>query len=145
VDVVGVAGGSLLVIMFEAPYSLHTHSRSSSYIYNAIQHLLPSKECNPSLIYYAWSHRGVVAVGDSLCFSFESCCMFRAPHPLHTHDINSTLHKYYVFQHLLCGFHSSQTDMLGFMSQWQSLESLLVSHLQCAVGYDLGNPPTSYS
>jgi hypothetical protein len=40
VHVVGVAGGSLLVLMFEAPHSLHTHSRSSLYIYNAIQHLL---------------------------------------------------------------------------------------------------------
>jgi hypothetical protein len=41
VDVdVGLAGGSLLVLTFEAPHSLHTHSRSSLYIYNAIQHLL---------------------------------------------------------------------------------------------------------
>ena len=41
-DVVGAAGESLLVLMFEAPHSLHTHShiRSSLYIYNAIQHLL---------------------------------------------------------------------------------------------------------
>ncbi len=40
-DVLGVAGGSLLlVIMFEAPHSLHTHIRSFSYIYNAIQRLL---------------------------------------------------------------------------------------------------------
>jgi hypothetical protein len=29
-----------LVLMIEAPHSLHTHSRSSLYIYNAIQHLL---------------------------------------------------------------------------------------------------------
>ena len=41
VVVVGVAGGSLLVLMIEAPHSLHTHIRSSSYIiYNAIHHLL---------------------------------------------------------------------------------------------------------
>ena len=39
-DVVGIGGGSLLVLMIEAPHSLHTHSRSSLYIYNAIQHLL---------------------------------------------------------------------------------------------------------
>jgi hypothetical protein len=35
VDVVGViavAGGSMLVIMFEAPHSLHTHIRSFLYI-----------------------------------------------------------------------------------------------------------------
>jgi hypothetical protein len=40
VDVVGVGGGFLLVLMIETPHSLHTHSRSSLYIYNAIQHLL---------------------------------------------------------------------------------------------------------
>jgi hypothetical protein len=40
VDVVGVSGGSLLVLVFEAPHSLHTHIRSSLYICNAIQHLL---------------------------------------------------------------------------------------------------------
>jgi hypothetical protein len=39
VDVVGLGGGFLLVLMIETPHSLHTHSRSSSYIYNAIQHL----------------------------------------------------------------------------------------------------------
>ena len=39
-DVVGIGGGSLLVLMIEAPNSLHTHSRSSVYIYNAIEHLL---------------------------------------------------------------------------------------------------------
>jgi hypothetical protein len=33
VDIVGVAGGSLLVLMFEAPHSLHTHIRSTLYIY----------------------------------------------------------------------------------------------------------------
>jgi hypothetical protein len=40
VDVVGIGGGSLLGLMIEAPHSLHTHIRSSLYIYNAIQHLL---------------------------------------------------------------------------------------------------------
>jgi hypothetical protein len=40
VDVVGIGGGFLLVLMIETPHSLHTHSRSSLYIYNAIQHLL---------------------------------------------------------------------------------------------------------
>jgi hypothetical protein len=41
-----------------------------------------------------------------------------------------------------------QPDMcLVSQSQWQSLEleSLLVSHLQCAVGYDCGTPPTPFS
>jgi hypothetical protein len=31
---------NMLHVMIEAPHSLHTHNRSSSYIYNAIQHLL---------------------------------------------------------------------------------------------------------
>jgi hypothetical protein len=35
-----VEGGSLLVLMIESPHYLHTHIRSSCYIYNAIQHLL---------------------------------------------------------------------------------------------------------
>ena len=39
-DVVGVAGGSLLVLIVEASNTLHTLSRSSLYIYTAIQHLL---------------------------------------------------------------------------------------------------------
>jgi hypothetical protein len=32
VDVVGIGGGFLLVLMIEAPHSLHTHSRSTVYI-----------------------------------------------------------------------------------------------------------------
>ena len=35
----GIGGGSLFVLMIETPHTLHTHSRSSLYIYNAIQHL----------------------------------------------------------------------------------------------------------
>jgi hypothetical protein len=31
---------SQLVLMIETPHPLHTHTRSSLYIYNAIQHLL---------------------------------------------------------------------------------------------------------
>jgi hypothetical protein len=33
---VGIAGGSLLVLMIETPHPFHTHTRSSLYIYNAI-------------------------------------------------------------------------------------------------------------
>jgi uncharacterized membrane protein len=46
VDVLGVkAGVSTLVLMIETPYTLHTHSRSTLYIYNiyiykGFQHLL---------------------------------------------------------------------------------------------------------
>ena len=38
-SLVSVEDGSLLILMIEAPHSLHTHSRSSLYIYNAIQNL----------------------------------------------------------------------------------------------------------
>jgi hypothetical protein len=40
VDVVGIGGGYLLVLMIETPYPFHTHSRSSLYIYIVFQHLL---------------------------------------------------------------------------------------------------------
>ena len=38
-DVVGIGGGSLLVLLIEVPHPLHTHRRSSSYIYKDFQHL----------------------------------------------------------------------------------------------------------
>ena len=34
-----VGGGYLLVLMIEAPHPLHTHSRSTSYIYKVFKHL----------------------------------------------------------------------------------------------------------
>jgi hypothetical protein len=37
VDVVGVGGGTLLVLMIEASHPLYTRIRSSLYIYNAVQ------------------------------------------------------------------------------------------------------------
>jgi hypothetical protein len=40
VDVVGEGGRFLLGLMIKTPHSLHTHRRSSLYIYNAIHHLL---------------------------------------------------------------------------------------------------------
>jgi hypothetical protein len=40
VDLLGVGGGSLLVLMIEVPHPLHTHSRSALYIYKAVQLLL---------------------------------------------------------------------------------------------------------
>jgi hypothetical protein len=33
VDFVGIGGGSLLVLMIDTPHPVHTHSRSSLYIY----------------------------------------------------------------------------------------------------------------
>ena len=43
-DVVGIGSGSQFVRMIETPHTLHTHSRSSLYIYNAIQHV---QQCLP--------------------------------------------------------------------------------------------------
>jgi hypothetical protein len=40
VDVVGVGGGSLLVLMIEASQPLHTHRRTSLYIHKVFQYLL---------------------------------------------------------------------------------------------------------
>jgi hypothetical protein len=40
VDVVGIGGGYLLVLTIEASHPLHTHGRSSLYIYIVFQHLL---------------------------------------------------------------------------------------------------------
>ena len=37
--VVGIGGGSLFVLMIETPHTLHTHSRSSLYLYKVFQHL----------------------------------------------------------------------------------------------------------
>jgi hypothetical protein len=78
--------------------------------------------------------------------------MIEAPHTLHTYS-RSTLYLYEVFLHLLQWlvfiWMQPKPDMcFASQSQWQSLESLLVSHLQlqCAVvGYDWGILPTSYS
>ena len=40
-DVVGIGGGFLLVLMIETPHPLHTHISSFIYIY--IMHLAPAK------------------------------------------------------------------------------------------------------
>jgi hypothetical protein len=39
VDLLGVGGGYLLVLMIEASHTIHTLIRSSSYIYKVFQHL----------------------------------------------------------------------------------------------------------
>ncbi len=39
-DLLGVGGGSTLVLIIKTPHTLHTHSRSSLYIYEVFQHLL---------------------------------------------------------------------------------------------------------
>jgi hypothetical protein len=78
VDVAGVVGGSLLIVlMIEASHPLHTHTRSSSYIYKVFQHLLQW------LVVIRMQHHTdmlglavtVVVVGHSLGFSLVICCM----------------------------------------------------------------------
>jgi len=67
VDVVGIGGGSLFVLMIETPHTLHTHSRSSLYIYNAIQHLqqwLPVIRMQP--------HPDICPLGPE-----SGCCWYR--------------------------------------------------------------------
>jgi hypothetical protein len=75
VDVVGVAGGSLLVVIIEAPHSLHTHRRSTSYIYKVFQQLLwlvvIRMQIQPDI---CLDSHTVVAVGVSLGFSLAMCC-----------------------------------------------------------------------
>jgi len=67
VDVVGIGGGYLLVPMIQAPHSIHTHSRSSLYIYNAIQHLRQGIQVismPPHPIFAIWDLRvDVVGIG----------------------------------------------------------------------------------
>jgi len=49
VDVVGIGGGYLLVLMIEVPHSIHAHSKSSLYIYNA--------QCNSAPATVATDHK----------------------------------------------------------------------------------------
>ena len=90
--------------MIGAPHPLHTHSRSSSYIYSvSAASTVDSghEDATPT-----WCMIGltvsVVVVGDSICFLLVMCCRlwFWTPHPLHTH-VRSTSYIYIVFQHLL--------------------------------------------
>jgi uncharacterized protein YerC len=94
VDVVGVAGGSRLVLMIEAPNSLHTHRRSSLYIYNAIQHLLQRLQVIRMLPHTDIRPQWDVAGGSRLVLMIED------PHSLHTHR-RSSLYIYNAIQHLL--------------------------------------------
>jgi len=99
VDVVGIGGGSLFVLMIETPHTLHTHSRSSLYIYNAIQHLqqwLPVIRMQP--------HPDICSLGhESGCCWYKSGSLFvrmiETPHTLHTHS-RSSLYIYNAIHHL---------------------------------------------
>jgi hypothetical protein len=89
VDVVGEGGRFLLVLMIKTPHSLHTHRRSSLYIYNAIYHLLQwlvvismylqpdicSMKPERELSGYCWGRRWVSVV-----------LRIKTPHSLHTHS-----------------------------------------------------------
>jgi hypothetical protein len=108
VDVVGKAGGFLLVLMIEAPHFLHTHIRSSLYINNVIQHLLQWLQVirmQPPLI-YDWFHKFTkVVAGGSRRFTWihhgvALLHLIRAPHTLHTHSRSSS-YIYIVFLHLI--------------------------------------------
>jgi hypothetical protein len=94
--------GVLLLRMIKTPHTLHTHSRSSSYIYLVFQHLL------------LWLVVKRIQPQPDICLVHSDSwfltwimllTIIGASHPLHTHNI-STLYIYKVFQHLLlwhCG------------------------------------------
>jgi hypothetical protein len=64
--------------MIEAPHTLHTHRRSSSYIYTELQHLLPwlavkwMQHCT-DICWVSWSQFTVVAVGECVGLTFVAC------------------------------------------------------------------------
>ena len=110
-DVVGIGGGYLLVLLIEVPhslhthsrsYSIHTHSRSSLYIYNVIQHLRQWLQVirmppHPDICYLgAKSEEWMPLVGGYLLV-----LMIQAPHSIHTHSRSrSSLYMYNTIQHL---------------------------------------------
>jgi hypothetical protein len=97
--VVGIGGGSLLVLLIEAPHSLHTHSKSSLYIYNAVQHLqqwLQVIRMLPQPYYLSETF------GEEIIFESHLECtyvMIETPQPLHTHS-RSSLYIYNAIQNL---------------------------------------------
>jgi hypothetical protein len=140
--------------MIEAPHPVHTHSRSTSFIYKVFQHLLQwlvvviRMQPQPDICLVSQSQRCSKRFSWFLTCSISYEDMIKAPHPLHTH-VRSSPYIYTVFQNLLPWPVASDDApttlyMFGFTVMWQSLESiLLVSHLQCAVGYNWGNPSAS--
>jgi hypothetical protein len=98
VDVVGIGGRYLLVLTIEASHPLHTHSRSSLYIYIVFQHLLQFLVdiMMPPHPYIQPLGVDVYCVGGGYLLLLT----IEASHPLHTHG-RSSLYIYIVFQHLL--------------------------------------------
>ena len=96
--------GVTMGLMIETPHSLHTHTRSSLYIYNAIQHLLQGfciiRMMQHHIITALWDLRvNAVGIGGG----FLLVLMIETPHTLHTY-IRSSLYIYNAIQHLLQGF-----------------------------------------
>jgi hypothetical protein len=91
VDVVGIGGGYLLVLTIESSHPLHTHRRSSLYIYIVFQHLLLWLQVirMPPLPYIHPPGPDVVGIGGGylLVLTIETS------QPLHTHS-RSSLYTY---------------------------------------------------
>jgi hypothetical protein len=84
--------------MIEAPHPLHTHRRSTLYIYNVFPHLILQLQVirmQPPTWYMLGLTVKVVVVGDFLQY-----VMIEAPHTLYTHSRSSS-YIYIVFPHLI--------------------------------------------
>ena len=91
---------SVIVLMIEVPHSIHTHSRSSLYIHNVIQHLRQWLQVirmppHPDICYL----RPLVFESHLECTYVCTYVMIETPQPLHTH-IRSSLYIYYAIQNL---------------------------------------------
>ena len=88
--------------MFEAPHPLHTHSRSSLYIYNAIQNLLLWLQVIRMLPHPDICYLRPETFGEEILFESHLECtyvMIETPQPLHTHS-RSSLYIYNAIQNL---------------------------------------------
>jgi len=90
----------LLVIMIETPHPVHTHSRSSLYIYKVFEHLqqwlvVIRVSLQPDIC----SHLRVMLCMDSHLDPLLVVLMIETPHPVHSHS-RSSLYIYKVFKHL---------------------------------------------
>ena len=138
--------------MIETPHSLHTHSRSTLYIYKVLQ------------LFQLWPVVIRVHFQPDMCslkrwgsgsrqFTWFLTCimckvMIETSHPIHTHS-RSTLYIYKVFQHLLLWLVVIWMQAYT-MWQWHSVslgqyKIHLGSHLYHAACYDVVTPFTSFS
>jgi hypothetical protein len=99
----------MLYIMIEAPHPLHTHSRSSSYIYIVFQHLLLwlqviRMQHQPDIYLVSQSK---VGVGDSPGFAMGLHCYISLGHLTHFILIAGLLQIYIkCFSTCYCGYRS---------------------------------------